>query len=41
MVAVFGPTAVLKLARNYRTNREQSYCQYVIRPKLGKLGLEQ
>ncbi len=25
----------------YRTNREQSYCQYVIRPKLGKLGLEQ
>ena len=25
----------------YRSNREQSYCQYVIRPKLGKLGLEQ
>ena len=24
----------------YRHNREQSYCQYVIRPKLDKLGLE-
>ena len=25
----------------YRTNRQQSYCQYVIRPKLSKLGLEE
>ena len=24
----------------YRNNREQGYCQFVIRPKLEKLGLE-
>ena len=25
----------------YRANREQGYCRMVIRPKLGKLGLEE